>query len=274
MKLSPSKYLFAAVIGAMMALGGTQAAAAPVFKINPSVIGGPAGLVTANALGGSSSERISTNLADGTHAVTTGWLSYSSFRNNSANVAANKTGLGFNYGLYVVFSLSDAYNAGTGNGTINSANSTNTLTALTFQMFADPGNMNDYIAADATADGDAPSEARVIDNGAADILLGTGGLVSGISGFNNLGGVYLNANTAFELTAAGSSFFVEPNPFFFLSFNGFNNASGGVTTDDGLSLAVNDGSGTTTFSHVPEPGTLTLLGLGLLGLGVGARRKA
>jgi hypothetical protein len=256
------RYLLKVASGILLALGIVSVASAvPAFSIDPSALGlgGPAGPIQADAMGGTSSELLHTI---GTTHSTTGWLSYSSFRLNSANLSGGATGLNSIYGIYVVFTLTDHLVS----GTINSVNSVNQLDTLTFSMFADPGDSDGFHAATTT------SEATITGT-ANDILLGTGTLITGTSGFNSLGGAALNANTNFQLTAQGSQFFIDPVPFYDMTFNGFNNTTQGVSAGAGGNIAINDASGTTDFNRVPEPGTLALLALGLFGINAMHRRR-
>ena len=78
-------------------------------------------------------------------------------------------------------------------------------------------------------------------------------------------------------TFDGTSFFVAPDPFYAFSFNAAtaSSASDVIPLDDG-SLRLTGVTASISFEEnveIPEPGTLMLVGFGLLGLGALTRRR-
>ncbi len=78
-----------------------------------------------------------------------------------------------------------------------------------------------------------------------------------------------------SLTPQGQSYFIDPVPFFPLENFGGNTETftGGSLTESFVATA--DGGGIELFQtgQMPEPGTLALLGLGIMGMGFINRRR-
>ena len=97
----------------------------------------------------------------------------------------------------------------------------------------------------------------------------------GVANINTLGGTGFNSTNNFDLlNPAGTSLFTAPVPFYNVQFDEFNNTSQGVFIDPaGRFIAINQTSGGVDFNRIPEPASLALLGIGMLGI-FGSRRFA
>jgi hypothetical protein len=211
------------------------------------------------------------------------------------------------YNLYLLFE-------GTVNGLVGFGAGSGNIAAggYSYALFADIGRDDIFAAgANGPSGGTVP---KVTGNTGNDKLIALGTATDGVAGFTggsanpafftvtasfilchaagvgngSLGGVDVAPGTA-QVTLAdynggaaikcggfeGSSYFVNPNPFYTFDFNSaIPSAASALTPDiaDGTAT-LNSTQASITFVSTPEPASVALFGMGLLGLGFMFRRR-
>lgn len=306
--MKPISTIVRALIGAGMVVGlVAESAALPTFTINPDAIPGSTlgSVFNATAITVASSSELVTLVPGAGAAAGTGtgsgWAQFTPFLDgvNGQNLVSGATSrLGADYGLYLTFDIDVTLLT----GLLGLPGSTYAVTKLDYKFFADPWNPVGATPDAFFAATTAPVAGTSITGTGDDVLLAFGSILSGVADLNAQGGAGINTTNTFAvctgagtadfngtalpvgpgsfmnttattcLNGIGDDFFDTPNPFFPLVFTTFNNTSQGVSLDaTGTYLAVN-AAGRADFAPIPEPGTLALLSLGLVGIG-GALRK-
>ena len=252
----------AAAAALVLSAGFANAAILPDFTVTPGAYAPGMGPFVADKITGNYVERVTFN-SGGTFDVSIKWNAGSFVAMDGTSTlfggGALGTGLGNTYGIYAFFQGSGTFAGGVftlGSGALN--------------MYIDPSLNTTFTAAGAQSS--TAMWGVTGGTGSDDLLLATGSAVAGSGSVscnvgNNCGS--FGQVTTFNLTSTGSSYFTAPHPFYMLSlqsgqFNGFT-PSGTLTLDGSLDVI---------FANVPEPGSIALVGLALVGLGFASRRKA
>lgn len=259
-------------LGVLSSSAMAQTTTFPNFTVNEgSVAGATPFTFTADKITGNYVEVITFNgsATSGTFDVALKWNAGQFVANDGTTPVATQLGstgsvISAQYGLYALYSGKGTY---TGSG---GATTFNFIPGGSLQIFLDP-NTNTTFNQPATG-----STPYTTSGNGDDILIvngvptfGAGTLDPSLStctgGGINCGS--FGATASIALTAAGSQYFTAPNPFYNVSFQ-----SGQLNNFSPTGTQVINGSLDVIFA-VPEPTSVALIGLGLLGLGLSRRRK-
>ena len=265
------KHLQAAGVVTVLALGfSSHASAVAVFTVDPNAAFGATGGThpgpfNANFITGNSSSLVALNAGHLTQAGQ-GWVNFSTFVDNGSNVLGNVSGLNNNWQMWAEFS----YTLQLASGTYAAVGSTYTVTGLNATLWVDPSIASATTFTQASNDG---LTAASVSHGTDSFIIATASLLAGDAAINGQGGTGFNTTNSFSLNAAGSQLFTAPVPFYNLQFQEFNNTAQGVFVVADSHITINQASGGIDFNRIPEPATLALLGIGLLGIGASTKRR-